>query len=61
MDSDAHDDGINEDDLVGVVDVEVNRDGGGKFKQLIDGYKALRAFQIEFSYQTTFPPEPTDF
>ena len=59
FDCDANDDGSNEDDLLGTVDIEVSREGG-KFKQLIDGHEALRAFQIEFKYKTMFPPEPPD-
>lgn len=58
-DDDSFDDGIKEDDALGVVTIEVSREGGA-FDQLIDGQGALRAFHLGFRYEAIFLPEPPE-
>ena len=64
MDCDEIDDGMNEDDPLGGVDVEVGRgeeerlEYSGKFEQMIDGAGTLRAFRISFKWEASFPPQP---
>ena len=59
LDDDSNDDGINEDDPMGRVTIDVSADGG-TFDQMIDGHGQLHGFRLKFEYEVHRPEIPDD-